>query len=195
MWLVKNTLKATLRFRGLDVAISAGEQFDLDSLGRAAAETSNQVLVALEEGYLENVYKGADAQRPSQRFDEDAPTRVGISTEEFDARMQDFKSAFIDELKSQLSTLPVDSPPPQDAGLSADVRELVTEVKLMRDRFDNERGRIKRDETLSDGEVKARLAFLEEKERELLKNFETVGKQVEQDDGDVMDKADLLAGL
>ena len=35
----------------------------------------------------------------------------------------------------------------------------------------------------------------EEQERELIKNFESVGKQVEQEDGDVMDKADLLANL
>lgn len=194
MWLVKNTLKATLRFRGLDVSIAAGEQFDLDSLGRGDAERSNQIIVALEEGYLENIYKGADGVAAARNY-EDAPTHVGLSAEAFDARMSEFKTAFIDELKSRLSSLPVEGPPPSDTGLSADVRALVDEVKLMRDRFDSERGRVKRDETLSDGEVKARLAFLEEKERELLKNFETVGKQVEQDDGDVMDKADLLAGL
>ncbi|MEO1997870.1 MAG: hypothetical protein ABGZ17_21630, partial [Planctomycetaceae bacterium] len=45
--------------------------------------------------------------------------------------------------------------------------------------------------SLSDAEIRARLAFLDEQERELLKNFETVGRQIEQDgDGDVLDKAD-----
>ena len=40
------------------------------------------------------------------------------------------------------------------------------------------------------------MAFLEEQERELMKNFETVGQaRSSPDGGDVMDKADLLANL
>ena len=34
-----------------------------------------------------------------------------------------------------------------------------------------------------------------EQERELLKNFESVGRQVETDDGDVLDMADRLSEL
>ena len=69
------------------------------------------------------------------------------------------------------------------------------ELKLVRDRFASVRGRIEDDGSLSDAEIKARMAFLDEQERELMKNFETVGRQVESDGGDVMDKADLLANL
>jgi hypothetical protein len=198
MWLVRNTLKGTLSFRGLDVSIPAGEQFDLDVLGRDAAEASNQLLVALEEGYLSNVYKGAAQAAPAGSGSGSGEiAAAGLSAEQFEERMLEFKSAFIDELKTQLSGLPLDAAQSgaQNQALSADVRALVDEVKLMRQRFESERGRVAQDSSLSDGEIKARLAFLEEKERELLKNFETVGKRVEQDDGDVMDKADLLAGL
>ena len=42
------------------------------------------------------------------------------------------------------------------------------------------------------------LAFLEEQEQQLLRNFETVGRRLESpqgDDGDVMDKADLLSNI
>ena len=82
------------------------------------------------------------------------------------------------------------------AAISQDMQELVGELKLVRERFASVKGRIKEDSSLSQAEVKARLAFLEEQERELLKNFETVGRQVESDDdGDVMDMADLLSNL
>ena len=50
------------------------------------------------------------------------------------------------------------------------------------------------EQNLSEAEMKLRIAFLEEKERELETNFETVGHKVEAQDGDVQDKADLLSG-
>ena len=83
------------------------------------------------------------------------------------------------------------------AAISSDVQALVGEFKLLRDRFQSAKGRVREDPTLSDAEVKARLAFLDEQEQQLLKNFETVGRRVEQDheDGDVMGKADLLSNL
>ena len=59
MWIVKNSLRATLAFRGLGVSIPAGAEFDLDAIGRDTAEQSPQVVVALEEGYLQNVFKAA----------------------------------------------------------------------------------------------------------------------------------------
>ncbi len=204
MWLVKNTLgKATLSFRGLDVSIAPGEQFDLDVLGRDTAESSNQVLVAFEEGYLESVYK-ASAQDQA-RDAGDAPTQPpsmgpGMSVDEFDERMGEFRKQFIDELRQQLSVVPVGKSDDKalDAMrevLSQDVKSLVGEMKLLRDRFDSVRGQVQQDPTLSDTEIKARLAFLAEQEQSLLRNFETVGRRSEIDDGDVMDKADLLAGL
>lgn len=202
MWIVKNNLKATLRFRGLDVSIPAGEEFDLDSMGRGDAEDSNQVQVAFEEGYLENVYKAPASQEAEPLLvdtSHSSTTQIGISAVQFDSRLSSFKDEFLSELRAQLPSLASsDSATALEEvreAISKDMQELVGELKLVRDRFASVKGRIQDDPSLSEAEVKARLAFLEEQERELLKNFETVGKQVEHDDGDVMDKADLLANL
>jgi len=198
MWIVKNTLKATLSFRGLDLSIPAGDQFDLDVLGRKTAEGSNQVQVAFEEGYLENVFKAGgppdEGVNGANGGVHVAPVQ-GISPEQFDA----FKREFLDELRAQL-------PGPSEGNLleqvratiSQDVQQLVSELKQIRERFAVEKGRIQQNPSLSDAEIRARLAFLEEKEQELLKNFESVGREIQHDDdddGDIMDKADLLANL
>ena len=258
MWLVRNTLKATLTFRGLDVSIESGEQFDLDSLGRDAAESSNQIQVAFEEGYLENVHKASaqpepeqvaapaavpvagaagsapapvvqrppepPAQEPDTALPQPVPapalvppsveppqpvevgsesggrTAPGMSADEFDVRMKDFKRQFLEEMRSQMS-VPAQVTDAEELRLAreafnSDLKELVGEFKQLRGRFDSVKGQVKADPTLSQAEVKARIAFLEEQERNLLKNFETVGReQVSEGDGDVMDKADLLSGL
>lgn len=198
MWLVKNRLRATITFRGLELSIPAGEQVDLDSLGRDRAERSNQIQVAFEEGYLENVYKApAPAPAPASSFVTGqlaaAPAAPGLSPERFDARMEEFREQLLGELRAALPVLQTDSQ--HNEALSRDMQALVNELKLVRDRFETMKGQVKRDPNLSDGEIRARLAFLEEQEQQLLKNFETVGRRVEQEDGDVMDKADLLANL
>lgn len=197
MWIVKNTLKATLTLKGLGVSVPAGQQLDLDVLGRERAEASAQVLVALEEGYLENVFKAA----PAGALD-DAPTGYapreaaprGMSSAELEA----FKRRFLEELRE---TMPVaakgDDLERVREAITSDVRQLVGEMKLLRERFESARGEVRHDPRLSDVEMRARLAFLEEQEQALLKNFESLGKRVEQEqaDGDVMGKADLLSNL
>lgn len=203
MWIVKNRLRATLSLRGLDVSIAAGEQFDLDTLGRERAERSNQVQVAFEEGYLENVFKASAAERQGGGAAGPAlaaAAAAGVSAEHFDARLEAFKQ----EVLSELRTLPRGAEDAEDhraqfeelrAAISGDMKELVGELKLVRERFATVKGRIAEDPSLSEAEVKARLAFLDEQERQLLKNFETVGKRVEQEQGDVVNMADLLADL
>lgn len=205
-WIVKNTLRATLSFRGLDLAIKAGESHDLDVLpGRGQAEASDQIVVAFEEGYLENVHKEAPAAPSGGALA--APAAVaalvqpGVSKEEFAEGLESFRQSLLDELRTRLSEEQQSASGSTDleavrAAISQDMQELVGELKLVRERFASVKGRIKEDSNLSQAEVKARLAFLEEQERELLKNFETVGRQVESDDdGDVMDMADLLSNL
>lgn len=193
MWLVKNTLRATLTFRGLELSIPAGETYDLDSLGRERAETSNQVLVAFEEGYLENVHKAARVE--SDRLPTQAMPLIkdGLTTAEFEVRMREFQREFLSELKTHIPALATGG---GEAAVSQDVKQLVDEFKLLREHFKLERNKIERAD-LSDAEVRARMAFLEEKEQELIKNFEQVGRRVERTstDGDVMGKADLLSNL
>lgn len=198
MWIVRNALRATLTLRGLGISIPAGQEHDLDGMGREVAEASNQVQVAFEEGYLENVYKAPREGGVTHTTQAVAqPMGRGMTSEELD----DFKRAFMSELREQLPQLAnvansthLES---MRQAISQDVQALVGEFKLLRDRFETAKGRVREDPTLSDAEVKARLAFLDEQERQLLKNFETVGRRVEQqgEDGDVMDKADLLSNL
>lgn len=201
MWIVRNALRATLSFRGLGLTVPAGQEFDLDDRlgGRERAEGSNQVQVAFEEGYLENVYKApltGGAAPTGAGLASGAATR-GLSSEELD----EFKRGFMRELREQLPQLAnvanAGHVEQMRQAISQDVQQLVGEFKLLRDRFESAKGRVREDPSLSQAEVKARLAFLEEQERQLLKNFETVGRRVESDkeDGDVMDKADLLSNL
>jgi hypothetical protein len=205
-WIVKNTLKATLSFRGLDLSIGAGEEFDLDTRpGRNTAEGSDQVVVAFEEGYLQNVYKEPQPTArvsPSSAISAGPQITAGMTQAQIDASLDRFKEQVLTELRAQLSGVQANAESATSSQLedvrsaiSNDMQELVGELKLVRDRFASVRGRIQEDESLSDAEIRARMAFLEEQERELMKNFETVGREVESDDGDVMDKADLLANL
>ncbi|MGE0709581.1 MAG: hypothetical protein AB7N76_20980 [Planctomycetota bacterium] len=200
-WIVKNTLKATLSFRGMDLSIAAGESHDLDIRpGRGPAEGSDPVRVAFEEGYLENVYKSAAAGDGALPAPSPALFAPGVSKEEFDHGIERFKQEMLAELRSHLAREAgeqANSAKLEEvrAAISQDMQELVGELKLVRERFASVKGRIKEDPSLSAAEVKARLAFLDEQERELMKNFQSVGRQVEQEGGDVMDKADLLANL
>src|SRR5688500_676303 len=103
MWIVRNALRATLNLRGLGVTIPAGQEFDLDDkLGRDRAESNNQVVVAFEEGYLENVYKAPRGGGSPVSAGQAATGAVGggrgLSSEELD----DFKKGFMRELREQL---------------------------------------------------------------------------------------------
>src|SRR5262249_50873154 len=102
MWIVKNSLRATLTLRGIGVSISPGEEFDLDAIGRDPAEHSPQVAVAFEEGYLQNVFKaprdGSAQAAPAAR----APDLSGLVTS---ADFEKFKAQFLDELRTQLPAL------------------------------------------------------------------------------------------
>lgn len=211
MWIVKNKLRATLTLRGLGVSIASGAEFDLDAIGRTTAESSPQVTVAFEEGYLENVFKqpGAGGAAPARGAE---TPRDLLTAGEFNQRLESFKAQFLNELKAQipglekLDKLELAQAPKDSVDLKAelenvrkaiasDMREVVGDIKVAREKIEAEKRRILSDASLSQHEIKARIAFLEEKERELAKNFESVGRTVEMSDGDVQDKADLLADL
>jgi hypothetical protein len=212
MWIVKNSLRATLSLRGLGVTIPAGAEYDLDAVGRDTAEQSPQVAVAIEEGYLKNVFKAAreGGPAPGPAPAAAAPDLSGLVTSK---DFESFKQQFLTELRNQLPALQKlekldqlshQAPPTVDLkdqldglrkSIADDVRQATDEIKqVARDKILQEKRKILSDQSLTEAEMKLRVAFLEEKERELEKNFETVGHQVEGQDGDVMDKADLLSG-
>jgi hypothetical protein len=209
MWIVKNSLRATINLRGLGVQIPAGAEFDLDAIGRDTAEKSPQVAVAIEEGYLRNVHKapreGSDQKAPAQP----AQDLSGLVTSK---DFESFKVQFMDELKKQLPALQkldkLDQMPTGQVSvdikselegfrksIAEDVKQAADEIKqVARDKILSEKRKILSDQNLTEAEMKLRIAFLEEKERELEKNFESIGQKVESADGDVLDKADLLSG-
>lgn len=214
MWIVKNSLRATLSLRGLGVQIPAGAEFDLDAVGRDTAEQSPQVAVAIEEGYLANVFKAPREAAPAAPAAPagPAPDLSGLVTSK---DFESFKSQFLTELRNQLPALqkldkldqlqtgahPAPGVDLKDQlegfrkSIAEDVKAAADEIKqVARDKILAEKRKILADQNLTEAEMKLRIAFLEEKERELAKNFETVGHQVEGQDGDVMDKADLLSG-
>jgi len=210
MWIVKNSLRATLSLRGLGVSIPSGAEFDLDAVGRDTAEQSPQVVVALEEGYLANVFKAAREANHATTAITQAPDISGLVTsKDFEA----FKQQFLTELRNQLPALQklekLDLGAAQTGAhidfknelegfrksISEDVKQAADEIKqVARDKILSEKRKILSDESLTEAEMKLRISFLEEKELELEKNFETIGHTVESQDGDVMDKADLLSG-
>jgi hypothetical protein len=154
--------------------------------------------VAFEEGYLESVHK--EARTPPVRDLEltgalsGAAARAATKDE-----LEDWKRSFLSELKERLPVAPsaanADQLEQVRKAISTDVQALVGEFKLLRERFESAKGAVRHDPRLTDADIRARLTFLEEQERELLKNFETVGRQQRTEDGDVMDKADLLSNL
>lgn len=218
MWIVKNSLRATLSLKGLGVSIAPGEEFDLDAIGRDQAEHSPQVVVAFEEGYLKNVHKAPREGAGTGSQPTLAPDQLkGLVTS---ADFEKFKAQFLDELKKQLPALQkleqLDNLKKLDGintastgavpnlkeelegfrkAIAGDVREVLNEVQAAKERIEAEKRKILADASLSEAEIRARLSFLDDKERELTKNFDTVGRRVEATDGDVQDKADLLSEL
>lgn len=215
MWIVKNSLRATLSLRGLGVSIASGAEFDLDAVGRDTAEHSPQVAVAIEEGYLTNVFKAPREAAPAAAPAAPAAPPPDLSGLVTSKDFESFKNQFLAELRGQLPALAkldkldqLQTGAHQGPGvdfkgelegfrksLSDDVKAAADEIKqVARDKILNEKRKILADQNLSEAEMKLRIAFLEEKERELESNFESVGHKVEGHDGDVMDKADLLSG-
>ncbi len=192
MWIVKNLLRGTLSFRGMGFSIPPSGEYDLDSLGRQVAEGSNQLVVAFEEGYLQNIFK-----------DQGAPLRkgpdiqAGITAGELDDRLLKYKQEFFSEFKVLLGSVggkeDLDN---LKQGIVGDVQEMFDGLKVAKLKLDAERKRIVTDASLSKAEIRARLAFLEQQERDLKANFSKLGRQTSTQNGDdILDKADLLSNI
>jgi hypothetical protein len=179
-WIVRNLLRGTLTFRGLGLSIPPKAQLDLDEmLGRDRAERSNQVLVAFEEGYLQTVRKDDGSDRVAELG--------GVSVERALAERLD---ALKTGLREDMGAL--------RASLAGDVRGMLDNLKVARSRLREEKERVLVDSTLSDSEIKARLACLDEQERELEKNFTELGKKrtnAAAASGSVAQNADLLSSI
>ncbi len=187
MWIVRNTTRGRLRFPGLALSIGPGAETDLDLLGRRRAETSNQILVAFEEGYLETVRK--DGGYPTVLLGgERGGEREGVVTDALLAeRLEAFKRSLTEELEAMRSQL------------SGDMQAIAGGIEGVHERLARERRRILNDRSLSESEIEARLQFLAEQEQRLERNFEAIGRQVERgtedEGGGIDEKARLLSRL
>jgi hypothetical protein len=182
-WIVRNLLRGTLTFRGIGLSIPPKGQIDLDSvLGRERAETSNQVLVAFEEGYLQTVTKDDPlARRAAAGL---GGGEASLTGEQMERALDAFKLTLREDLGSLR------------ASLAGDVRGILQELKVAKARLREEKERVLEDSSLSDAEIKARLACLDEQERELEKNFSEIGrKRSMATTGSVAEKADLLSSI
>lgn len=183
-WIVRNLLRGTLTFRGLGVSIPPKAQLDLDELlGRTRAETSNQMLVAFEEGYLQTVRKDEPGSAVAMSG--------GMVNAEIERALVGHLDAFKTSLKDDLGSL--------RTSLAGDVRVMLDNLKVARARLREEKDRILFDSSLPDAEIKARLACLDEQERELEKNFSEIGRKrssmAAAGTGSVAEKADLLSSI
>lgn len=195
MWMVRNNLRGTLTFRGLDVSIPAGAEFDLDGLGRDVAEDSAQVQVAFEEGYLSNILKEEVLQEEPL---EPTPGESGD--------LEAFKRSILDEIRTAL-------PKAEAAGLTAeqmrgelaelkaalvgDMQNLIGNLKVAKLRLAEERERVLVDQSLTEADIRARLAFLDEQGSRLEKNFERLGRAHGSTSrpGDLLGNVDLLSNI
>lgn len=177
MWIVRNTLRGTLTFRGLGLSIAPGGEVDIDALGRERAEASNQIQVAFEEGYLQTVSKDSPTGRQHS----------GPSVAEIESALDDRLASFKASLKDELQELRTQ--------LSGDVGGLLENLKVAKLKLNEEKRRVLVDSSLSAAEVRARLAFLEEQERDLTKNFTSIGRKADIASDGVEARADLLSSM
>ncbi len=195
MWLVRNNLRGTLTFRGLEVSIPAGSEFDLDGVGRGVAEDSSQVQVAFEEGYLSNILKEAtsipgDLDTPASSTDL-AVFKQSILNEIRTALPQNQAPGGLtaEQMRGELADL--------KSALVGDMQSLLGNLKVAKLRLKEERERVLIDPSLSEVETRARLAFLDEQGSRLEKNFERLGKAQSSSapPGDLLGKVDLLSNI
>src|SRR5262245_40068616 len=187
MWIVKNVLRGSLRFADLDLVIPPRAAIELERLlGRDRAESAASIKIALDEGYLQNVHK-------------ETPARESVSPRQLTQQLEAFKTAILGEMRASLPTLLSGEEIKSELGQLHDsvlggVRELLDKVRV---RLREEKARVVEDRTLTDAEVRARLAFLEEKERELDANFERLGHEAESAAGpsQLAHNAELLGGI
>lgn len=209
MWIVRNKLRAVMKIEGTQVEIGPDQEIDLDRFGRQQMDELLPLAVAFEEGYLENVFKS-----PEETAHEPQPSRIeyrdGVSEEALDQRLDAFKQSFFTELKknlepkqTQVSETVLSALISEQIGsirdeLQAGVKGVMDSIEVVQSRLSAEKARIVENRgKLSDAEVRARLAFIEESERTLKKNFEKIGQEItsEGEDQSVMDNADLLSNI
>jgi hypothetical protein len=207
MWIVRNKLRATLKIEGTAIEIEPEQEVDLDIHGRDFVDELLPLAVAFEEGYLENVFKEAPQQvAPVTPVTQPVTITQGVTAVEMSSHLEDFKQSIIDELKqtipSQNGEGMVSAILGQQIGavqeeLRAGVKGVLESLEAVQGRLSQEKAKIVSNPNLSRAEIRARLAFIEETERNIKTNFDRIGHVIESesDQSDVLGHADLLADI
>jgi hypothetical protein len=85
MWIVANQLKGVLKFPSLGIELSPEKHLDLDTLGRDKAESSGQLKLAIDQGYLKTI-------RKTVQLDESEVNRM------IEERIHSIKASLVHEL-------------------------------------------------------------------------------------------------
>jgi hypothetical protein len=191
MWIVRNTLKGALYVEDLDIQIPAKEEFDLDVVGRETAERSNHLRVALAEGYLQTVKRSG----PGSEY------RAEVPEDDLRREIALLKQAILDELGHH-DAAPESTPSPSTGGdtmrREKKLRRVINEreeefrgdiyedlYRFRDELMDELKGLIRKvspenaDDSYTDAELKARIAMLEEKEREIQASRGAAGRREE----------------
>jgi hypothetical protein len=204
MWIVRNKLRATIKIEGTDIEIGPDQEVDLDVHGRETMDELLPLAVAIEEGYLENVFK--ESRQDSSSATQPSGVASGITSAEINSHLEEFKRSILKELKQSIPTQ--NSEPMVSAllgqqigavqeELRAGVKGVLESLEAVQSRLSKERASVTANPNLSPAEIKARLAFIEETERTIQTNFDKVGQEIEGESGssDVIDHADLLSNI
>jgi hypothetical protein len=93
MWIVKNTLESTVLLEDLGVEVPPGDFMDLDALGRARAEASDDLTAAIQQSRLLIVAKSSDESRKLIE-----PGRSGELFDELERKLREGKDALVREI-------------------------------------------------------------------------------------------------
>lgn len=191
MWIVKNLLRGTLKFSGLGIEIPSRQEFDLDSIGREVAECSNQLIVAFEEGYLQNIRKGESEVPVANVLIHSSSS----SSENFSDSLSSFKNEFLHHLQKHFPELITE-------GMLLNVKDSIvgdlgSKLDQIKRKLQLARQDVLDSRDLSDAEIQARLLFLSEQERSLERHINDLGTKTLTDtkESELQEKANLLDGL
>lgn len=178
MWIVKNILRGALYIDELKLRIPPKDYVDLDKLGRTKVEGSMQLKLAFEEGYLQNIKKSESTDGASDTvMDELRKIQAPDERRELKKEVLDLRRALFEERQREQQLL-------QQFSEFKDV--LLREMKaLLRELATGRRVEGAPEGVsvgpLSEAELRARLTFLEAKEKEISSNLSQIGKRTERE--------------
>lgn len=207
-WIVMNAGQGPLCINELGINLTGKQHFDLDMIGRANAERSNEVKLALQKGWLQTVRKDAYAEGnnvSSQAIAALQEATVKIA-ENVATKQDQFEQKIQAELQAQKQK--TDQMLSKQDQILEEVRALFMEnpvvVKTIKEALQNikiERSEIteKRKELVETSHTKEEIEAQEKifalKDKQLEKNYKDLGKTLSKKDTSIDESLDALDAL